>query len=299
MKRTKQSWYKKLSFKQRNTLWGIIFLLPWIIGISVFFLGPLIKTIYYSFNDMKVGVGGITYKYIGIDNFINALTENKDFNQLLLTSIGESVLNVPIMIMVSLFLAILLNGHYKGRGFFRMIFFIPIILATGLASMEMSGTNYVVREEASKTIINTGFLAQFFIDSGLPDRFVSYLLGFVSTIFDVISTAGIQMLIFLAGLQSISPSLYEVAKIEGATSYETFCKVTLPMVSPMILLCVVYSFTDSFYHSELTTEIYTVAFTKSQFGLSASMSILFMLTSLLIIGIVSLIVSRGVFYYDK
>lgn len=298
MKTKKQSWYKKLSFKQRNTVWGIIFLLPWIIGILIFFLGPLVKTFFYSFNEMKLGVSGIQYKYIAFDNFIKAVTVNPEFNQLLITSIVEACLNVPIMILVSLFLAILLNGEYKGRGFFRMIFFIPIVLATGLASMEMAGAGNTLKEEAD-SIINTGFLAGFFIESGLPSSVISYLLNFVSTIFDVISTAGIQMLIFLAGLQSISPALYEVAKIEGATAYETFCKVTLPMVSPMILLCVVYSFTDSFYHSQLTDEIYNVAFTQSKYGLSASMSILFMLSSILVIGIVSFLVSRRVFYYDK
>ncbi|HWT73325.1 MAG TPA: sugar ABC transporter permease [Mobilitalea sp.] len=299
MKRKNQSWYKRLSFRQRNTLWGIIFLLPWMIGMLLFFLGPLLKTFYYSLNDMKLGVAGIQYTFIGISNFIKALAENADFNQLLLTAIGEACLNVPVMIVVSLFLALLLNGNYWGRGFFRMIFFIPIILATGLASMEMSGTDYVVRESTSNTVINTGFLAQFFILSGLPQSVISYLVQFVSTIFNVITVSGIQMLIFLAGLQSISPSLYEVAKIEGATSYETFCRVTLPMVSPMILLCVVYSFSDSFYRAKLTDEIYKVAFTKSQYGLSASMSVLYLISSIVVIGIVSLVISRRVFYYDK
>lgn len=272
-------------------------MLPWILGILLFFLGPLVKTFYYSINEMKLGVDGITYKFVGIDNFVKALTVNPDFNKLLLSSLADACLNVPIMILVSLFLAILLNGEYRGRGFFRMIYFIPIVLATGLASMEMTGS--AIKEDTTNTIINTGFLAQFFISSGLPSQIINYLTQFVSAIFDVISTAGIQMLIFLAGLQSISPALYEVAKIEGATSYETFCKVTLPMVSPMILLCVVYSFTDSFYHSDLTDEIYNVAFIKSQYGLSASMSTLFMLASIVLIGIVSFFVSRRVFYYDK
>lgn len=299
MKKKKQSWYAKLSFKKRRMVWGIIFLLPWMIGMLMFFLRPLIQTIYYSFNEMKMGVNGITFTFVGLENFKNALTVNPEFNQLLITALAEATLNVPIIILVSLFVALLLNGNYLGRGFFRLIFFIPIILATGLTSMEMSNTSYVMVQETSQSIINTKFLADFFISSGMPQQFISYILGFISTIFEVISTSGIQMLIFLAGLQAISSSLYEVAKIEGATTYEIFCKITLPMVSPMILICVVYSFADSFYRAALTDKIYNVAFVESRYGLSAAMSTIFMIVSVMIIGIVSLLVSRKVFYYDK
>ena len=122
---------------------------------------------------------------------------------------------------------------------------------------------------------------------------------FVNDIFDVITTAGVQMLIFLSGLQSISPSLYEVAKIEGCRQFECFCKITLPMISPMILVCMIYSLADSFARADISKMISTTTFTNAQYGLGAAMSAVYFLVSIFVILVLSAIVSKGVFYYDK
>lgn len=294
---SKKSLYGRLSYQQKRTFWGILFLMPWAVGVLAFFLGPLIKTFYYAFFDMTLEKNGFSYAYAGFRNFKYALTVDPNFNKDIITALLDVVKNVPIQIFVSLFVAILLNGEYKGRGFFRLVFFIPIILATGITTIELSGVN--IAEEASKSIINTDAIVAIISTSGIPASALQLIMEFVESIFDVITTAGVQMLIFLAGLQAISPVLYEVAKLEGCTQFECFCKITLPMISPMILVCTIYSLADTFSNADISETIQNVIFTNAKYGLGASMSAIYFLVSLVVILLVSFIVSKGVFYYDK
>lgn len=295
---TKKSLYGQLSYKKKTTLWGIIFLLPWLFGVIAFFMVPLCQTFYYALFDMKVQqTGGFDYAYVGFNNFKFALTQDPNFNQAVLTALGEVVKNVPIQIFVALFVAILLNQKFKGRGFFRMIFFIPLILATGITKIELTGVNMTVEE--SQSVINISGIVNLVANSGIPTEIINLIVSFIDSIFEVITTAGVQMLIFLSGLQAISPTLYEVAKIEGCSGFESFCKITLPMISPMILVCVVYSIADTFTRAEVTDTIYSTMFTNAKYGLGASMSVVYFLVSLVVILVVSGIVSKGVFYYDK
>lgn len=294
---TKKSFYGRLSYQHKRTFWGILFLMPWAIGVLAFFLGPLVKTWYYAFFDMTLEKNGFHYVFTGFSNFKYALTVDPDFNKKLIEALTDVAKNVPIQIFVSLFVAILLNGEYKGRGFFRLIFFIPIILATGITKIELSGVN--IAEEASQSVINTDAIISIISTSGIPVSAINLIMEFVESIFDVITTAGVQMLIFLAGLQAISPVLYEVAQIEGCTKFESFCKITLPMISPMILVCTIYSLADTFSNADVSETIQNIIFTNAKYGLGAAMSAIYFLVSLAVILIVSFIVSKGVFYYDK
>ena len=289
--------YRDMNYQAKRSFWGVIFLLPWVIGILIFFLGPLVKTFYYSLFEMKLEKRGFSYTYIGLKNFHTALQVDPNFNQKLIEALLETARNVPIQIFVSLFVAILLNGDYKGRGFFRLIFFIPIILATGITSIELA--DVTLTKEASQSFVNVKGVMAIITSSGIPATLIDYITTFVNDIFEVITTAGVQMLIFLAGLQNISPSLYEVAKIEGCSKFESFCKITLPMISPMILVCMIYSLADSFARAEISETISNTTFTSAQYGLGAAMSVIYFLVSILVILICSGIVSKGVFYYDK
>jgi ABC-type sugar transport system permease subunit len=288
---------KKMTYAQKRSFWGILFLLPWAIGILVFFLGPLVRTFYYSFFEMELATGGFSYKFTGLGNYKYALRVDPAFNQKLLAALTETLRNVPIQIFVSLFVAMLLNGEYKGKGFFRLIFFVPIILATGITKLELA--DITLAKEASESFVNTAGVTNILNSSGIPSVFINYIMVFVNDIFDVITTAGVQMLIFLSGLQSISPSLYEVAKIEGCSQFECFCKITLPMISPMILVCMIYSLADSFARADISKMISTTTFTNAQYGLGAAMSAVYFLVSIFVILVLSAIVSKGVFYYDK
>ena len=241
------SWYKRMDFSKKTALWGIIFLLPWLIGLIFFFLRPMVNTFWYSLCSMELVNGKFKGTFIGLENFKWVLTVNADFNKMMTTALINMLTEVPFQIFVALFIAILLNGEYKGRGFFRAIFVIPIILATGVASFKLVETSLVA--EASESVLNMDWLVNLVTSSGLPAELTSLLVTYVGNIFDVVTTCGVQILLFLSGLQAISPTLYEVAKMEGCTQFETFCKITLPMVSPTILVCLVYSIACLLYTS--------------------------------------------------
>lgn len=293
----KKSFYSRLSYPKKRALWGILFLLPWAIGMLAFFLGPLIKTFYYSLFHMTLGSGGFQYEFIGLDNFKYILTVDPNFNKKLLKALMTVVQNVPIQIFVSLFVAMLLNGKYRGRGLFRLIFFIPIILATGITDIELKDVKLAAEEFQS--FVSADFIISMLYESGIPYSVIETIRNFVDSIFDVITKAGVQMLIFLAGLQGISPTLYEVAKIEGCTKIESFCKITLPMISPMILVCMIYSLADTFAAADISETINTTTFNSAKYGVGASMSAVYFLVSVSVVLLSSYILSKVVFYYDN
>lgn len=303
-------WYYRLELSQKRSLWGIIFLLPWLLGFLLFFLKPLVESIYYSFNTIKVVEGGVAAEFAGMNNYVRAFTVDTVFNRLILTMVTHTLPQVLIVIIFSLLAAILINGKYPGRSIARTIFFIPIIMGTSIASASLVGNDIISKEVSGDTGLST-FGTRLILDvlanTGLPTEIVGYVSGAVSGIFSILAISGVPILIFLAGLQSIPGTLYEVAKIEGSSAYETFWKVTLPMVSPMVLLCTVYSTIDAFFRHSIMIDgaqygiinyMYTVAFGQANYGLSAAMTTVYLLVCVTIIGIVSFLISRVVFYYD-
>lgn len=290
---------RRLSFEKKTAVWGIIFLLPWLLGLIFFFLRPLIMTFYYSVCSMEVTSNGFKGTFIGLDNFKYALSVDPDFTKKLAEAFVEMLTNVPIQIFVSLFIAILLNGEYKGRGFFRAIYFIPIILATGVTTIDLLETS--VNAQTSESVVNMEWMTDLVVNSGLPEQLTTMLTGYISNIFDVVTKSGVQVLIFLSGLQAISPTLYEVAQLEGCSAFETFCKITLPMISPMILVCLVYSISESFAKAEISELISKVTFNgnAAYYGYGAAMSAIYFAATLICIAVICGIVSKGVFYYDN
>ncbi len=302
------SWYKRMDFSKKTALWGFIFLLPWLIGLIFFFLRPMVNMLWYSMCNMEMVNGKFTGTFIGAENFKWALGVNPNYNRMLAEAFTNMVKEVPFQIFLALFIAMLLNGEYKGRGFFRAVFVIPIILATGVATFSLREVKTVV-ETTSEAVMNMDWLKDLVINSGIPEELTTLLVTYVENIFKVVTTCGVQVLLFLAGLQAISPTLYEVAKMEGCTQFETFCKITLPMVSPTILVCLVYSISESFAKAQVTygdtkiafsTFIRQVTFNGNQayYGYGAAMSFIYFAATLVTIGVVCGIVSKGVFYYD-
>lgn len=133
-------------------------------------------------------------------------------------------------------------------------------------------------------------------DIGLPLSFVDYIVDAILRIYEIITSSGVQILIFLAALQSVPGAMYEVAKIEGATAYESFWKITFPLVSPLILTNVIYTIIDSFSGSSVTQMIFSTAFTTQNFGLSAAMSWIYTLIISLVLVIVGYVLSKRVHY---
>ncbi|UVI30228.1 carbohydrate ABC transporter permease [Paenibacillus spongiae] len=296
----------KLTLSQRRMILGLVFIAPWLFGFVFLFASPLLQSIQFSLNKLTITAGGYQLEYVGWSNFKYALFEDATFNRLLVESVGAMAVNVPLILFFSLFSATLLNQKFPGRSLARSMFFLPVILTSAAVSAAESAgllnllgdANAAEEMSGASGQFNTLSLMYILIDAGVPEVFVDYLVDAVLRIYDIISSSGVQILIFLAALQSIPGAMYEVAKIEGATAYESFWKITFPMVSPLILTNIIYTIIDSFMQSQVTKTVYSTAFESLNFGLSAAMSWLYTLVVGLVLVVVGALVSRKVFYQN-
>lgn len=291
-----------MKYKTSRALYGYLYVLPFLIGLVMFFIVPLINTIIYSF--CKVGVsddGGMSLSFYGFTNYINLFTTevSKSSTTIIrvLTEENISILtNAPIIIVFSLFLALLANLKLKGRGMVRVIFFLPIVLGLDIVMKMMTeNTGGDLIAMRGNGIFSQGIASYLLMRyTNLSISVISTITGYVDNIFELISQAGVQTLIYLAALQSISPSMYEVAKIEGATAYETFWKVTFPSISNITLFVSIYTLVDLFLGSNIAEEVYNFAFVKSKIGTGSALSVIYMLNVLLVLLILVLLLQRMV-----
>ena len=298
---------KKMTLSRKRSIAGLLFILPWIIGFITYYAKGLVETIVMAFSDVQPNEsGGFLKIFNGIANFKYAFGEDPEFNQILVSSVGDILIDVPLIIFFSLFLAIILNGNFKGRTIFRAILFLPVIMGAGVivdaidaAQAVVSGGLNAVSDSMAVTQ-DTGItqVLKAFVEFGIPEKLITYLSQAVERIFNVVRASGVQTIIFIAALQSISSSLYEVAKIEGATAYETFWKVTMPMVSPMILTNVVYTIVYSFTNSKIIEKAEEMAFTSFNYGVSSAMSLISTVVVCGLLLIIGWLISKKVFYYN-
>lgn len=302
---------KRLTLSQKRMINGYLFILPWLIGFIFFYIRSILLTTQFSFSRLSVEtVGGYTLDHVGLQNYVYAFREHGTFKQILTSSIFNMVLDVPLIIFFSLFMAILLNREFKGRTLVRAIFFLPVIMnssaiATALRLSEQfvaggisAGSSQMSTETVSSTV-NVSYYIDLFGQLALPNRVLDYIVAAVSRINSIITASGVQIVIFLAALQSIPSSMYEVAKIEGATAYETFWKVTFPMVMPHIITNVVYTVIDKFAESDVVTLAYNTAFTAEfNYGLSSVFSLVSTAVTCLILILAVGFLQKRTFYYN-
>jgi len=301
---------KKLTLMQKRAITGFLFIVPWLIGFLWFYARSILLTCRFSLSELTVNPGGgYTLDFVGLYNYIYAFRGHGTFKQILTTSIGNMLVDVPLITFFSLFIALMLNKKFKGRTIMRAIFFLPVILNSEAISGAMeiarnfmaggiSSSSSEVAEAASSSGVSVEYYIQMFASLGLPQILIEYIMGAVERISDIINASGVQMIIFIAALQSIPGSMYEVAKIEGATSYETFWKVTFPMVMPHIITVVVYTVVDSFIDSDVVELAYSTAFDLNNYGLSSTMSIVSTVITCLILVIVCRFIQKRTFYYN-
>lgn len=285
----------KLSYTTKRKLYGVTFLLPFLIGFVMFFAKPLWETIFYSFQKITINdVGQMEFTNIGLQNYIDLFTTEVSTSktQILRVFTDENtnmLINVPLITLLALFLALLANRQFKGRAIVRMIFFLPIILGLDVVTDMLAVTT------GSETLQSGGLFSESFVAvmlvryTSIPMTYLNPIIEFVEDIFSVISRSGVQTLVFLAALQSISPSMYEVAKIEGATSYETFWKVTIPSILHIVVFVVIYTIVDVFLTSQIAEEVYAFGFQQSgKIGIGSALSVVYIINVLLVLGIVLL-----------
>ena len=306
----KQKKKKKMSLSTKRSITGLMFILPWLIGFICFYLRSLIMTVEFSLSELTVNPGGgYSLKFVGLDNFVYAFRAHATYKQILTTSIGNMLIDVPLITFFSLFMAMLLNRKFKGRTLVRAIFFLPVILNSGaimdamdLARSMMSGGISNASAEMAAAAAGSGVSIEYYIQMfsalGLPESIIQYISGAVGRISDIINASGVQIIIFIAALQSIPGSMYEVAKIEGATAYETFWKVTFPMVMPHIITNVVYTVVDSFTESDVVELAYNTAFKEMNYGLSSVFSLVSTVITCLILVLVCRFIQKRTFYYN-
>ncbi|MCR4727698.1 MAG: sugar ABC transporter permease [Lachnospiraceae bacterium] len=299
----------KLSLLGREALAGLGFALPFLIGFFFIFLPMIVKSISYSFSNMDVQAGGYVLTPAaknGLEHYIRALTIDPDFNRMLLRAILDMFTRVPLVIIFSFFMANLLNQKFHGRAVARSILFLPVILTSGvilglessdllvstLSPAELSGTDF-------STIMNVSGLLLEYTD--LPPSAIRFLASAVNGIYGIIIASGVQILIFLAGLQSISPSLYEASSMEGATAWESFWKITFPMISPLILVNSIYTIIDAFTseNNEIMKDIKNTIFRDVKYGFGSAMAWIYFVCIGVILLVVGGIISRFVFYNDE
>lgn len=240
---------KYRGIEQLKSRYGWLFISTWLIGVVLFFAIPVIQSIIYSFSQMTVNEGGIQTIFIGMKNYKYIIAEHTDYLNWLGKSVTNFLYSLPIIVLLSLVLALLLNQKFKGRLFFRALYFMPVIIASGVVIEIISGmtTGDISESSVSESVSGGMFSVQDVIAVlDLPSEIAEYVQKIISNIFDLIWSSGIQTVLFIAGLQSIPSSLYEASRVEGATKWEEFWFITFPMLSNVTLLVMVYTMVELF-----------------------------------------------------
>ena len=217
----------------------------------------------------------------------------------------DMVIDLPMIIFFSLFVALMLNRKFKGRAVVRAIFFLPVILSadavgsaiTRASELMNAGLTAAAQEMAGGGTVSVTYYIQLFGDIALPASILDYIVGAVNRIASIIKGSGVQIILFIAALQSIPGALYEVAKIEGATAYETLWKVTIPMVMPHIITNTIYTLVDRFVTSDVV-RLANETYQKYNYGLSSVFSLTSTLATCLILGLIVYLLNKRAFYYN-
>ena len=296
------------TMRARNARIGTFFILPFIIGFLVFMCKPLVESLIFSFNDVKLVPGvGYTKTFVGIENFKTALLVDPEYNTYLVEEIGQMVINTIATLVMSFVVAVILNQEFKGRVLCRAIFFLPVILSSGvLPGIEHQNEFYDMMAGMAEAVegssgVNISESLQGLLQvSGVGSKFFEVVFTMIDSIYDIVMASGIQIIVFLSGLQSISPSLYEAADVEGCSAWESFWKITFPMVSPLLLVNCIYTIIDFFMKNDnrVMELIYQVTYQDFKFGVSAAMSWIYFAIALAFIGISSFIISKAVKSYE-
>lgn len=290
----------KIKYKTQRSIHAFMFVLPWVLGFLFFFLIPLLQTFVFSFNTVNVGErGGYVLGSNGFGNYLQLFTEEvtTQGQQIIrmLTDVTMSVLvNTPITVVFSLFMALLINKEFKGRGLVRTIFFLPIILGLDVVVNLLAITTGMTDAGGGGSSVFAGFsIANFILRyTNLPINMISGIMEIVDSILLWVSQTGVQTLVYLAALQSISPSFYEVADMEGATAYEKFWKVTIPSIKNITFFIIIYTIVTLFLRSTIAEEVYYYAFTSSKIGIGSALSVVYILNVLLVLVVVFAVFGR-------
>lgn len=304
---------KPRNLQRRNAITGYFFILPFVIGFIVFLAKPLVQSIQMSLSKVTLdpklekSTTGYALEYIKSwkdSNYYRAFFYEPNFKNYLVDVLKDMAIMVPAILVFSFFVALMLNQEFKGRGFVRAIFFLPVILSSGvLVGLEtdnqlMASMADVIAESGNGMNI-TASLEEILRTTSIGGKILEPVFKIIEGVSDVALSSGIQIIIFISGLQTVSPSMYEAAKIEGCTAWESFWKITFPLVSSMILVNLVYTVVDILMRSDnaVMKEI-DLKFTQLHYDMSCAMVWSYFAIVAVVLGILAFIISKKVYYYE-
>ncbi len=302
---------KSLTLSGRKARTGLIFISPLLFGFIFLFAVPLFNSFMFSVGEIQLNPDGYSFKFLGFDNYKNIFFEHTTFLRSFATTIKDVVTDTPLILIFSFFIAVLLNQKFKGRMWVRALFFLPVIISSGVV-MRLDNQAYVDSHifhsgSGEGTVMSNMMggigLSEYLIDLGIAPGLIEYLDTALEGIYEIINASGVQILILLSALQTIPEALYEASSIEGATAWENFWKITFPMLSPFILVTTVYTIIDSFLMVgsdvyNMTRLIETTVNEKLDFAVASAMSWVYFIAVGLILGLVSFIISRYISYTE-
>jgi ABC-type sugar transport system permease subunit len=283
---------RRLSLNTQRTLEGYFFVAPWVLGFVVFMAWPLFQSFFLSFHELQA-TSLSDLKFRGIDNYKEAFFIDARFLPRLSSTLQQNLSDVPVIMVFSLFSAILANQKIRGVMGFRAVFFLPLVIGSAqvIQQLNTQGVGGLVLSRG----VNVQELAFQYVG---PDA-AQAIEGVLNRLLFVLWKTGVQMLIFLAGLNSVSPVLYEAARVDGATDWDRFWKVTLPLLSPVILVNLVYSIVDTFTDpfNQVLTYIQQTAFAGGfRLGYAAALGWIYFFLIFAILAVVVKVTNRYVFY---
>lgn len=296
---------KTMSLQKRKAISGYLFILPFLLGFSLFLVKPMVESLYMSFCNVDPGPNGFTRTLTGLDNYVRAFTIDTEFNRMLVEEFGRMLLNSISVMVFSFFVAIVLNGKFRGRALVRAIFFLPVILSSGVI-LGVETNNTLMASIQTEILANTNVgsisevIESILVTSSAVNPLLDQVFAVVNSIYDVAIASGIQIIIFLSGLQTIPDSVYEAADIEGCTAWEKLWKITFPMISSIFLVNWIYSIIDFCMRTdgEIMEKIREQMIVQMNYGFSSAMAWIYFLIVIVVIAISSAIISKGVYYYD-
>lgn len=288
---------KNLTYSGRKAWYGRGFISLWVLGVLFFFIIPFVKTLIFSFNDITTGASGLQLEMVGFEKYIQLFTKDAEFMPKLSSTLISLLYQVPLVVAFGLLVAVILNRKFPGRTFFRAIFFLPVVVLSGsimlLFKSDVLAVSLFASDSAGSQLFDDITILKDFLTSlGLGDAVLGVLQKIVSMVVDVCWACGVQYLLCLASLQGISATLYEAAKVEGATKWEEFWKITYPLTRPTLFLCVIYTLVVNTRNSLVVDYVKIQAFTKFDYGYASSIAMVNLVIVLVIVGVVAFLLRR-------
>lgn len=267
---------KRGGLEKYRARYGYMFIAPWIVGLVLFFLIPIGQSFIYAFSDVKFVGNSLTSSLVGLKNFDYIINEHPKYLNYLMESLTTIAFSMPAIVIISLVIALILNTKFKGRTFFRGLYFLPVIIASGVVIELLFAVNSddIVSAGMNEAVSNNMIdFSSVILKLGIPGKMADYLSMVLGNIFDIVWNCGIQIVLFISGMQSIPDQLYEVAKVEGCTKWEEFWFITLPMLSRTLMLVLVFTIVELLTtKTNVLMELVLTTINNLEYGVGAAMA---------------------------